>query len=32
MEGHWSTGQSLHWAVVPMEEEEEACRAEFLMN
>jgi len=23
MEGHWSTGQSPQWAVVPMEEEEE---------
>jgi len=23
MEGHCSTGQSPHWAVVPMEEEEE---------
>ena len=23
MEGHCSTGQSLQWAVVPMEEEEE---------
>jgi len=23
MEGHFSTGQSLQWAVVPMEEEEE---------
>jgi len=23
MEGYFSTGQSSHWAVVPMEEEEE---------
>jgi len=25
MDGHCSTGQSPHWAVVPMEEEEERC-------
>ena len=27
MEGHFSTGQSLQWAVVPMEEEEALPRA-----
>jgi len=28
MEGHCSTGQSPHWAVVPMEEEEEEVEEE----
>ena len=27
MEGHCSTGQSPQWAVVPMEEEEEAIKS-----
>jgi len=30
MEGHFSTGQSPQWAVVPMEEEEE--EEEFLLH
>ena len=32
MEGHCLTGQSLQWAVVPMEEEEEVASCWLLLN